>query len=67
MTTTLTIRLSRAEKRALEKLAGPGQVSQWVRGLIQSRIRQPATAGWADHFRRLNISGAEISNAEVKA
>jgi hypothetical protein len=66
MTTTLTIRLSREEKRILEKLAGPGQVSQWVRSLIQSRIHRPATTGWADHFHRLLASGTEISEAEVK-
>jgi hypothetical protein len=49
MTEVLTIRLDRAEKRAVQKLAGKSGASQWVRGLIRAHLRSPSQGHFARH------------------
>jgi len=49
MTEVLTIRLDRAEKRAVQKLAGKAGASRWVRGLIRAQLRSPSPGFVARH------------------
>ena len=49
MTDTLTIRLDRAEKRAVQKLAGKSGASRWVRGLIRAQLGSPVPGHFARH------------------
>ena len=66
MTATLTIRLKQEEKKALEKLAGRGKISPWVRKLIQAQIGQPQKVDWSEHFRKMK-GLKPISTEEVDA
>jgi predicted transcriptional regulator len=49
MTETLTVRLDRAEKRAVQKLAGKAGASRWVRRLIRAQLDLPAPGFLARH------------------
>jgi predicted transcriptional regulator len=49
MTEIITIRLDRAEKKAVQKLAGKSGASRWVKGLIQAQLRSQPKGLLAEH------------------
>jgi len=49
MTETITVRLDRAEKRAVQKLAGKAGASRWGRRLIRAQLDLPTPGFLARH------------------
>jgi predicted transcriptional regulator len=65
MTEVLTIRLDRAEKKAVQKLAGKSGASRWVRGLIQAQLRSPSPGYWAKHNEWLATQPESVDSSVV--
>jgi predicted transcriptional regulator len=65
MTETLTIRLDRAEKRAVQKLAGKEGASRWVRRLIRAQLCLPSPGFLARHEQWLATQNKVVDSSVV--
>jgi hypothetical protein len=65
MTEILTIRLDRAEKRAVQKLAGKSGASRWVRGLVRAQLGSPSPGFWERHNQWLATQGKSVDSSEI--
>ncbi|MGA2541877.1 MAG: hypothetical protein ABSG78_10020 [Verrucomicrobiota bacterium] len=65
MTEILTIRLDRAEKRAVQKLAGKSGASRWVRGLIRAQLRSPSPGFLARHKQWLATQNKVVEDETI--
>jgi predicted transcriptional regulator len=65
MTEVLTIRLDRAEKRAVQKLAGKSGASKWVRRLIRAQLDLPCPGFVARHEQWLATQPKMVDDGAI--